>query len=117
MDMAVQRPALAVGDSVPQTDRLGLAVAPAQQLLGAVAVEDRPAVDLREDLEGDPRREVRLDDAGDHVRAITAVDAVGAVTRIQRIVAGPTDERIRAIPATRIAWRDGIARMVAANQS
>jgi hypothetical protein len=42
-------------------------VALAQQLLGALLAQDRAAVDLRGDLEGDPGREVRLDRAGDHV--------------------------------------------------
>ena len=58
-------------------------VALAEQLLGAHLAEDRAAVDLRGDLEGDAGREVRLDGAGDHVhrRALGRqhhVDAGGA---------------------------------------
>ena len=42
-------------------------VAPAQQLLGALLAQDGARVDLRGDVEADPGREVRLDDAGDDV--------------------------------------------------
>ena len=44
-------------------------VALAEQLLGALLAENGAAVDLRGDLEAHPRREVRLDRAGDDVDA------------------------------------------------
>ncbi len=58
-------------------------VALAEQRLGAVLVEDHARVGLRGDGEGDPRRDVRLDHAGDDVRARALggeqqVDADGA---------------------------------------
>jgi hypothetical protein len=40
-------------------------VAHAEQTLGALGVEDRPRVESRGDLEGDPAGEVRLDHAGE----------------------------------------------------
>ena len=46
-------------------------VAAAEQVLGALLVEDRARVDLLRDAEGDARREVRLDHAGDDVDART----------------------------------------------
>ena len=42
-------------------------VAPADEALGAGLVEDDTAVGERRDREGEPRGDVRLDDAGDHV--------------------------------------------------
>jgi hypothetical protein len=42
-------------------------MSPAQQLLCAVAVENRPRVDLRLYAERDTRRHVRLDETGDDV--------------------------------------------------
>ena len=58
-------------------------VALAEQLLGALLAEDRAAVDLGGDLEGDAGREVGLDRAGDDVdggplRRHDDVDAGGA---------------------------------------
>ena len=58
-------------------------VALAEQLLGAVAVENRARVDLRRHAERDARRQVRLDEAGDDVdrrplRRENQVDADGA---------------------------------------
>ena len=44
-------------------------VAAAEQVLGALLVEDGAAVDLLRDAERDARREVRLDHAGDDVDA------------------------------------------------
>mgnify|MGYP003337996968 CR=1 FL=1 len=57
--------------------------AAADQRLRAAAVEDGARVDLRRDLEGDARREVGLDQAGDHIRGGSLrrqheVDAGGA---------------------------------------
>src|SRR5690606_30039016 len=42
-------------------------VALAEELLGALLAQDRPAVDLRGDVEADARREIGLDGAGDDV--------------------------------------------------
>ena len=58
-------------------------VAAAEQLLGAVAVENRPRVDLRRHAERDARRQVGLDEPGDDVdrrplRRENQVDADGA---------------------------------------
>ncbi len=58
-------------------------VALAEQLFGAVAVENRPRVDLRRHAERDARRQVGLDQAGDDVdrrplRRQNQVDADGA---------------------------------------
>ena len=52
----------------------------AEQLLGAVAVENRARVDLRRHAERDPRRQVRLDQAGDDVdrRPLRREDQVDA---------------------------------------
>src|SRR5207248_10493361 len=67
---------LAVGDEgaldpgrLAGVDRLVEHVPPAEQLFGAAGVEDHPAVDLGADREGDPGRDVRLDEAGDDVGA------------------------------------------------
>src|SRR6187200_2951453 len=46
-------------------------VALSEQLLRALLAENGAAVDLGGNLEADPRREVRLDGAGDHVDART----------------------------------------------
>src|SRR5947208_4666817 len=43
-------------------------VAATKQRLGAVRVEDGARIDLRRYAEGDARREVRLDQPGDHVK-------------------------------------------------
>ena len=55
-------------------------VAAAEQVLGALLVEDGAAVDLLRDAERDARREVRLDHAGDDVdaRALRREDHVHA---------------------------------------
>ena len=47
-------------------------VAAAEQVLGALLVEDGARVDLLRDAERDARREVRLDHAGDDVDARAA---------------------------------------------
>ena len=58
-------------------------VALAQQLLGTLLAQDRPAVDAAGHLEADARRQVRLDDAGDDIdrgalRRHDQMDAGGA---------------------------------------
>src|SRR5690606_26405745 len=55
-------------------------VAHAEQLLGTLLAENGAAVDLRRHLEGDARREIRLDRAGDHVdrRALRRHDDMDA---------------------------------------
>ena len=55
--------------SLRRADRREEHVALAQQRLGAVLVEDHARVGLRGHRERDPRRDVRLDHAGDDVDA------------------------------------------------
>src|SRR3990167_5735124 len=49
------------------TEGRWVAMIRSEELLGAVAVEDRPRVHLGRDLEGDARGEVRLDQPRDYV--------------------------------------------------
>ena len=55
-------------------------VAVAQELVGPVHVKNRPRVNLRRDLIGNPRREIRFDDARDNVngRALGGKDKMNS---------------------------------------
>ena len=68
-------------------------VAHAQKLLGALFAQNGAAIDLARDLEGDPRGEIGLDGAGDHIHARALgghdeVDAGGARHLRQALDAG-----------------------------
>ena len=84
-------------------------VARAQQVLGAVLVEDRARVDARRDLERDARREVRLDHARQHVdaRALRREHQVDARRRAPsaRAAAAIPRRRARRPPSGRRARR------------
>src|SRR5204863_2295579 len=69
----------------PCLDRQVEHVAASQQLLGTGLVEDDPRVDARADGEGDPRRDVGFDQAGDDVGG-------GALGRDQEVNAHGTGE-------------------------
>ena len=67
-------------------------VALPQQALGALLVEDGARIDLGGDLEGDARRHVGLDEAGDHVhrRALRREDQMDPARA--RILREPRDQ-------------------------
>ena len=69
-------------------------VALPQQRFGAHLVEDRPRIDLARHLEGDARRDVGLDEAGDHV------DVGRCVARIRWMPAARAFCAMRAISSS-----------------